>query len=645
MNKNRQSLYRKLGLVPGMIAITTLVAATAWAGQPAGAKRHRRTTRLLAPIVAKSPARRQSARRWTGATTVPEVLRRHVEDIRRSPRAVGQPRSRQNARHEPQHPIGQLPPALKNSRVEARGKTRKTTDAAVPGDEACRVEARDKRTAAAATGNRLADVDKDKKDKGNKGNKGAETKQPPAGRVRSPDVNKRSGLVGEEINDVKSGLLLPCRTRSLPPKTSTRRRCLQLRRATSLRSRTSASGSIARRTFARRPRRINVLPDAAKRQPVQKDVQKNAFQERLKAGDLKRLTAGETAKKLKLADQYRMYQQGRRGASAANCRSMETMPRSTTAWSARPTRVIACSTTTGGRLSSPESAGIRIGIRGSSGRGIYHCSSLLGSASDLVPAGDLRCLSRLGLLANAGVDAAAGGRLRHVGRSEAGRASAGRLRPATGGRAVRRSRPSRGEVGPALSRVVPQQRQPADRAAVQRHAVCGQRRTAGRGHGPGRRAGDGDRARRRSKASISVCRSRSMRWAATLRASRRRSSVLHVLVDANREVAETTKANNGARLAPAEILPVDPAAFELQPKAARPGEEILLAGEGFGPQPGRVLVQVNGQEMDGEILGWYDLGVRWTLPKLALAAPSEADVVVIRGDGAAANPVKITVTP
>jgi hypothetical protein len=120
--------------------------------------------------------------------------------------------------------------------------------------------------------------------------------------------------------------------------------------------------------------------------------------------------------------------------------------------------------------------------------------------------------------------------------------------------------------------------------------------------------------------------------------------MLQVLVDANQEIAETAKDNNGAMLAPAEVLPVDPAAFELKPKAAKSGEEILLAGEGFGPEPGRILVQINGQEMDGEILGWYDLGVQWTLPKLALAAPVEADVIVIRGDGAASNPVKITVT-
>ena len=92
-------------------------------------------------------------------------------------------------------------------------------------------------------------------------------------------------------------------------------------------------------------------------------------------------------------------------------------------------------------------------------------------------------------------------------------------------------------------------------------------------------------------------------------------SMLHVLVDANREVPEMTRANNGARLVPAEILPVDPAAFEVDPAAARPGQEMVLAGEGFGPEPGQVLVHVGQQELQGEILGWYDLGVRWTLPK------------------------------
>ena len=72
---------------------------------------------------------------------------------------------------------------------------------------------------------------------------------------------------------------------------------------------------------------------------------------------------------------------------------------------------------------------------------------------------------------------------------------------------------------------------------------------------------------------------------------------------------------------------------------------MILAGEGFGPEPGKVVVHFGGQETEGEILGWYDLGVRVKLPEAALAGPTKADVVVVRGDGAAANPLQITVAP
>ena len=122
-------------------------------------------------------------------------------------------------------------------------------------------------------------------------------------------------------------------------------------------------------------------------------------------------------------------------------------------------------------------------------------------------------------------------------------------------------------------------------------------------------------------------------------------SKLHVLVDANRELPEIDRVNNGARLAPAEILPVDPAAFEVEPSTASPGGEMLLAGEGLGPRPGQVLVMVNGKEVEAEILGWYDLGARFTLPKVRVAGPTAAEVVLVRGDGAATNPLKITLSP
>ena len=123
-------------------------------------------------------------------------------------------------------------------------------------------------------------------------------------------------------------------------------------------------------------------------------------------------------------------------------------------------------------------------------------------------------------------------------------------------------------------------------------------------------------------------------------------STLHVLVDANREITlDSDRVNNGAHLAPAEVLPVDPAAFELEPSSAPGQSEVLLAGEGFGPQPGQVMLVVNGKEVEAEILGWYDLGVRFTLPKVSVQEPTEAEVMVVRGDGAASNPLKITLEP
>ena len=122
-------------------------------------------------------------------------------------------------------------------------------------------------------------------------------------------------------------------------------------------------------------------------------------------------------------------------------------------------------------------------------------------------------------------------------------------------------------------------------------------------------------------------------------------TTLHVLVDANREIEETSEANNGTQLTSDLVLPVDPVAFEVKPAEAVAGGEVLLAGEGLGPEPGRVLVHLGGIEMDAEILGWFDLGVRLTMPRLPLAGPVEAELVVIRRDGAASNPITVTVSP
>jgi hypothetical protein len=123
------------------------------------------------------------------------------------------------------------------------------------------------------------------------------------------------------------------------------------------------------------------------------------------------------------------------------------------------------------------------------------------------------------------------------------------------------------------------------------------------------------------------------------------SATLHVIVDGNREINDANRANNGAKVAQAEILPVDPAAFEVNPTSVAAGGELIVAGEGLGPEPGKVLVHLGGIEMEAQVMGWCDLGVRVLAPNLPLAGPTEAEFIVVRGDGAAANPVKVTITP
>lgn len=120
---------------------------------------------------------------------------------------------------------------------------------------------------------------------------------------------------------------------------------------------------------------------------------------------------------------------------------------------------------------------------------------------------------------------------------------------------------------------------------------------------------------------------------------------LHILVDSHQQIGETDESNNGAVVARTEILPVDPAAFSTDLTAASPGATLTIAGEGFGPEPGRVLVSVNGQQTEALIQGWYDLGIRFTVPNYTLTGTVDADILVVRGDGAISNPLDLDLAP
>jgi len=120
---------------------------------------------------------------------------------------------------------------------------------------------------------------------------------------------------------------------------------------------------------------------------------------------------------------------------------------------------------------------------------------------------------------------------------------------------------------------------------------------------------------------------------------------LHVLVDSHQQLADIDRTNNGTVLSRNDILPVDPAAFSTDVSAAAPNAIVTIAGEGFGPEPGRLILNVNGTQTEPTIFGWYDLGVQFELPNVPISGPTDAEVLVIRGDGAASNPVIVRIAP
>ncbi len=120
-------------------------------------------------------------------------------------------------------------------------------------------------------------------------------------------------------------------------------------------------------------------------------------------------------------------------------------------------------------------------------------------------------------------------------------------------------------------------------------------------------------------------------------------SNVHVLVDANRELRDTELTNNGAVIDRGDIQPVDPATFNADSDIVEPGMVINVAGEGLGPEPGQVMLQVGNDTYQPEILGWYDLGVQVRVPEVAAAGLASGDLVIIRGDGAAANPLTLQI--
>ena len=75
------------------------------------------------------------------------------------------------------------------------------------------------------------------------------------------------------------------------------------------------------------------------------------------------------------------------------------------------------------------------------------------------------------------------------------------------------------------------------------------------------------------------------------------------------------------------------------------GEVVSIAGEGLGAEPGKVMIFVSELELEGEVQGWFDLGVLVKMPALPIAKETSIEVVVVREDGVATNALPLTLAP
>ena len=109
-------------------------------------------------------------------------------------------------------------------------------------------------------------------------------------------------------------------------------------------------------------------------------------------------------------------------------------------------------------------------------------------------------------------------------------------------------------------------------------------------------------------------------------------SMLFVMLAGQRDLQGAPALKQLAVLPRINILPVDLDLLTPANSAAPLGSTITLRGEGFGIIPGRVILSLPGLELNTKVVNWSPLGVQVELPKLALATPALAKLIVIRND-------------
>lgn len=122
-------------------------------------------------------------------------------------------------------------------------------------------------------------------------------------------------------------------------------------------------------------------------------------------------------------------------------------------------------------------------------------------------------------------------------------------------------------------------------------------------------------------------------------------SMLFVSVGGPKDAQGTSSVTTMAVLPLIQVRTVDLAIAPPTTPTVDVGAPVELQGEGFGNEAGKVLLNVDGQELNIEVLGWSELGIAVRMPDLALTGPTPVPLLVTRADGQTAAPLPLTAVP
>lgn len=119
-------------------------------------------------------------------------------------------------------------------------------------------------------------------------------------------------------------------------------------------------------------------------------------------------------------------------------------------------------------------------------------------------------------------------------------------------------------------------------------------------------------------------------------------STLLVVIDGYAKLSESNRDNNAAAVARLDVENVLPTVASAATVAKGSTNEISVAGQSFGTEQGKVMIDLGPVRVPAEVVSWDAEAIRVKLPAIETAANITTRLVVVRADGVTAQPFDLT---